>query len=104
MKVREVWVQSWVRCVRTEEEPGGFSLHTKKEHAGYFIKNYRNKLPSGHNGISESTPFYSPRGDPRKIEVSEVTFDQIPEKGFGAWFDQRPSPHGSPVWVLRHKP
>lgn len=104
MKEREVWVQAWALCKGTEEEPGGFSLHTQRDHVGYFIKMYRCGLPWNHNGIPDSATFYSPRGDPSQIKVSEETSNQIPGEKFGAWFDQRPSPHGSPVWVIRHKP
>lgn len=105
MKAREVWVQSWVLCVGTEERLVGISsLHPKREHVDYFIKMYRYSLPWDHNGIPSSATFYSPRGDPSKAEVDEETFIQIPEEKFGAWFDQRPSPQGSPVWVIRLKP
>lgn len=104
MKKYEVWMRSWILCVGTEEKPGCFSLHTEEVHVGYFVKMYRCSLPWDHNGIPDSAPFYSPRGEPSKIEVDEVTFHQIPKESFGAWFDQRQSQSGSPVWVVRQKP
>lgn len=100
MREYEVWLRPWVRYTwdgyKFEESPDGFSLHTTPEHAGYFEKSHKNKLPA-----LLPNEYSIAKGEASKIKVDEQIHQQILEGRFGARFDQRKSPNGSPVWVIR---